>query len=71
MNLSPKCDGCGYEFDPEETWYSDYSELGVVHNGDCEDSKLICPNLDCNAVFHVRCVHIIAFENIDSDEACT
>ena len=57
---TPKCPSCGYEFDTEETWYSDYSD-NPVNTGDCEESDLVCLNLDCRKNFKVVCLYIPTF----------
>ena len=63
---NPVCSHCGYEFDDEETWHGKYT-VGEVSTGDCDDSELKCPNIDCGKTFFVRCVHRIEFEQIDED----
>ena len=65
-NRSPVCNHCGYEFDAEEVWHGKYT-VGLVHVGDCDDSTLKCPNLDCGKTFFVRCVHEISFITTDED----
>lgn len=59
---SPVCPHCEYEFDEEETWYSEYKESGQVYTGDCDTSDLKCPNDDCGKEFKVMCVHEVKFE---------
>lgn len=63
---NPKCSHCGYELDDEETWHTPHW-IGTVHNGDCDDSELVCPSLDCKKIFHVRCLHEIKFIQVDED----
>lgn len=63
---NPTCIHCGYEFDEEETWHGEY-QVGKVYTGDCDDSELKCPNLDCGKTFYVRCIHLISFEQIDAE----
>jgi len=63
---NPTCSHCGYELDDEETWYGKYT-VGEVSSGDCDDSKLVCPNSDCGKTFYVRCVHRIEFVMIDEE----
>ena len=63
---NPVCSHCETELDDEDTWHGQYS-VGKVHSGDCEDSELKCPNMDCGKTFHVRCTHRIEFMKIDAD----
>jgi len=67
MDLMPKCNHCGYEFDDEEVWESNYKESGKVHTGESEVSELVCPNTDCGEKFYVECVHQIRFRPVDED----
>ncbi len=61
---SPTCSHCGYEFDDEETWHGG-NNVGKVHTGDGDLSKLTCPNDDCQKIFHVNCFHLVKFEQVD------
>lgn len=63
---NPKCSHCGYDLDDEETWHGEYS-VGKVGKGDCDDSELKCPSLDCGKTFYVRCTHAIEFVQTDED----
>jgi|GEM_PF-3315306 len=63
---NPKCSHCGYELDDEETWYGEY-KVGRVSTGDCDQSELKCPNLDCGKIFYTQCVHKIEFVQVDED----
>lgn len=63
----PKCPHCGYEFDDEETWHSNYLKSGKVNVGDYDGSDLTCPNLDCGKEFTVTCIHEIKFEASEQD----
>lgn len=60
---NPKCPYCEYEFDSEDTWYSDEHTIGKVYVGDGDESELICPNSDCGKKFNVVCDHILVFES--------
>jgi hypothetical protein len=64
---NPTCPHCKYEFDEEETWYSQSSKSGEVHTGDGDMSELKCPNLDCKKAFYTNCVHDIKFVACDED----
>jgi hypothetical protein len=66
MNFRPTCPHCDYEFDDEETWYAGTGR--TVNTGDCDESELVCPNLDCKKEFKVVCVHQITFEHIEELE---
>lgn len=63
---NPKCSHCGHELDDEQTWHGEYT-VGKVSTGDCDESELKCPNLDCGKMFHVRCWHEVKFIQIDED----
>lgn len=63
---TPKCCYCGYELDDDELWYPT-DEIGDIGKGDGDESKIVCPNLDCGMTFGVRCVHEIKFLQIDAD----
>ena len=64
---NPTCPHCGYEFDEDETWHSQFSETGEVSSEDGDESELKCPNLDCQKDFKVICVHHITWEAADED----
>lgn len=63
----PTCPHCGYEFDEDETWFSGHSE-NEVHTGDCDESELTCPNMDCGEKFITTCVHVVTFESHPVEE---
>ncbi len=64
-NNSPTCPHCNYEFDEEETWYSDYKNSGKVYTGDGDESDLVCQNVDCGKEFKVSCYYEIKFQACD------
>jgi len=64
MSKNPKCTECGYEFDDEETFYTEH-KTGKVYIGDCDDSEIICPS--CGKKFFTRAVMTLSFEQIDKD----
>lgn len=64
---NPVCPHCNTELDEEETWHGEYT-VGVVEKGDCDESEITCPNLDCKKTYKTRCVHYVRFEQVDDDE---
>ena len=65
MNRTPTCPHCDYEFDDEETWYSDYLDSGAVYTDDEEVSDLVCPNSDCGKPFRVISCWALQFKPYD------
>ena len=64
--ITPKCPNCGYEFDSDETWHSNYSDESKVNTGNGNDSEIKCHNDDCGKVFRVICEYVPVF-NVDED----
>lgn len=62
FNLRVICPHCGYEFDDDETWHSQYGDdKHVVNTGDCEESNVECHS--CEQGFNVYCEQITMFKS--------
>lgn len=64
--INPTCPHCGYELDEDDTWHGRFT-VGKVNTGDCEESEITCPNLDCGKPYKTMCVHYIRFEQVEDE----
>jgi hypothetical protein len=68
LKNNPVCPHCGYEFDDDETWHSQYSEESMILTSEDEESEPVCLNEDCGKQFKVRCVAVIMFDSEEDED---